>query len=157
MSVASTNGYQATNAVGTVGYDDEQFIKVYNNTGAALAEGSVYKVSFAVDGTTGFFPLPAAIATDSVGTTIVGVVTHDVSGSAGIAIATWGWLQIKGYCEKVKVNASTTAQNTISAVNAQAYAVDETGTTLTAKTFAIARTTSSTFVAAHLLGFRVTV
>lgn len=157
MSASSVNGYQGGNAVGMVGEDFDQFIKVFN-TGTALSEGAVYNVDLA-DDADGYYPKPTAIATDTVGRTLVGVVINDVTGKAGIAADTWGWVQIRGYCAKVNTNTDATDGNTLKTTNATAYATDEAGTTLTAKSFAIAKSsvTGAGSVSALLLGDKVTV
>ena len=157
MPNSSANGYQGGNSVGMIGDDFDQFIKVFN-TGTALSEGAVYNVDMA-DDADGYYPKPTAIATDTVGRTLVGVVTTDVTGSAGIAADTWGWMQVRGYCAKVNVNTDVTDENTLKTTNATAYATDEAGATQTAKTFAIAKgaITGAGSIAAVLLGHRVTV
>lgn len=158
MSSSAAQGYQAGNSVGMNGGDFDQFIKCYNDTGAAIAEGAVYNVNMA-DGADGYYPTVTAIATDTVGTTVVGVVTNDVHGAAGLPSNDWGWLQIRGYCAKINVNAAVTINHALKTTNTNVYATTEGTATLAATSFAIAKTaaTGAGSVDGVLLGVRVTV
>jgi len=60
--------------------------------------------------------------TDSVGTTVVGVVTSDIHGAAGLPSNDWGWLQIRGYCAKINVGASVTINHALKTTNGAVYA-----------------------------------
>jgi hypothetical protein len=157
MPTDVANGYRGGNAVGTIGFGDERFIRVYNETGGDLAAGSVVLVSYANSSTAGVFPRAASIATDSVGISQVGVVANYMSGTGTIKSATWGWVQIKGYCPVV-LSTDVTAGHALKATNASVRAVDEAATTVTALTFAIAKEAVSGAGSggAYLLGVRTT-
>lgn len=140
------------------GYD--VFYEIYNNTGAAIANGAVYKVVFAADGTTGNYPTVAATATDSAGISLICVVNNGVlnnGGGTGIPTTSWGYVQTRGECPTVNVSNATTIGHALDGSNAAQTCADSGAATIDAKAFAIARssTTGAGSVSATLLGFRV--
>jgi len=158
MSVSAANGYQGGNSIGMNGGDFDQFIKCYNDTGAAVTEGDCYIVNFA-DGADGYYPTITAVATDSTSRNFLGVVTNDIHGAAGIPSNDWGWMQVRGYCSKINTTGSVTINHTLEVLNGVATASTEGAATLTANTFAIAKTavTGAGSVDGVLLGDKVVI
>src|SRR3990167_753407 len=93
----------------------EEWILVYNNTGADIANGIIQRVQFLVDTGTLFsdattalpvvVAVPAAVATEDTESNLVGVIDNDnqtddttspISQYAGIKDTTSGWLKLKG-------------------------------------------------------------
>lgn len=164
MSSGNISGYQGATGVAAViqGASGEEFILVYNGTASTVyTNGDAYNVSFANDAT-GVYPILATPATDSVGTTVVGIVNNTPLGSTTIAAGAWGYVQVAGYCEAITGDGSAiTIGHGLKCGNSAIVATDEGTATLTAKSFAIAKTTGAASagvqVAGWLLGWRVTV
>jgi hypothetical protein len=160
MPNQAANNYQGGNSVGTVGYDSEHYIVIYNDTGSALAEGAVYVVTFANSGTAAKFPTIATPATDATGSALIGVVNNQLNGLTTIPDSKWGFLQIKGYCEKINMAGTvSTVDYALKAMDGLVTLTSEASLTTTAKTVAIAKSTCSgaSTVSGYLLGFRVTI
>jgi hypothetical protein len=164
MPNQSANGYQGGNSVGSVGFDTDQYISVYNETGSALAAGSVVRVNYANSTTAGLYPQATQVTTVATSTVQIGVVANYLSGGDGtIADKSWGWVQVMGYCEKVLVDGAVTLGHQLQAVTTPASSVYFTATTeatatISTDSFAIAKTaaTGATYVTAYLYGRRVT-
>jgi hypothetical protein len=166
MATAAVGGYEG--GTGQIeqfrGADGELFVKLYNDTGAALTNGYIYKIDRTDDADLkGIYPTPAAIATDSVGLTEVVVVNNSPRGLPTIQDQEWGWFQKEGYCPKIISNvggSGVTNEYYVKAMNGVATADDD-GAAVTAKSFAIAKTASGAVSLAEfagvLLGYRVTV
>lgn len=144
MPTGVANGYQGGNAVGIVDDGYSRYLKVYNGTGSAVSEGAVYVVSFA-DDTDGYFPKLLAAATGGSQTVMVGVVCNYLNSGATIASDAWGWVQTRGYCEKVTVaSGGVTDGDTLELINATAVGTTEGAATVTVNSFAIAKETIGT-------------
>jgi len=138
----SVAGYQGSVGVVDVlesGYD--RLIKVYNDLGAAVSNGDVYFLDWKRDAysqSPAVRPTLVACATTAVPRQIV-VVNNVPEGKETIADAAFGYVQIQGYCPKVKCAATVAAEDFLQGANGSQEAADD-GTTQTADSFAIAVT-----------------
>jgi hypothetical protein len=163
---ASQDGYE--NGLGVIdwlpGSDGELFVKIYNDRGAALTNGDVYFLSYLSDAdslTVTGRPTLDPCATTAVYRQVV-IVNNAPLNLATIADATWGYVQVRGYCPKVAVTSGVdTAEQYIQGADGTAIAVVESagsGTTLSNDTFGIAITAySAGFCTATLFGERSTI
>jgi hypothetical protein len=140
MSVANIPNYRdQIGAVDMPGDDPDQYLLIYNDSGAALAEGACYFVTFIPSGTAGKWPTVTTPATSAV-RQVVGVVNNWLFGSATIADKSWGYVQTRGYCSKVLMTAGLADQEFLQCADSSTTAVDD-GTTMTSDSFAIVITT----------------
>lgn len=134
----------------------DQFIKAYNDTGAAVTNGDVYFLSFLKDADSlspSARPTLDAAATTTVYRQVV-IVNNAPKGLDTIADTAWGYVQIRGYCPKVKAASTVAIDDFLQGTNATQEAADD-GTTITADSFGIAVTaTASGFCEAILFGER---
>jgi len=134
------------------GYD--VYIKVFNETGAALTEGQVVKVSPA-SSTSGQYPSAVQPTTNAAVIHIIGVVNNGKLGVSSIANLTWGFVQIQGYCPKIATaGAVTTVDHQLITTNASYNATSSGATTETTASFASAKSTvgGAGFVSGWLTG-----
>lgn len=140
MPVGSVPNYRAAGVPEFIEEGWDQFLLVYNDTGSAVAEGSVVEVSYANSGTAGNYPQIVQPATESAVMHVVGVVNNGKLNVSGIAASTWGFVQIRGYCPKVLLTSATTAQHTLVTANSAFTATTSGAATQTTATFGIAKT-----------------
>jgi hypothetical protein len=133
-----------------------KWIKVYNDLGSAVTNGDVYFLDWHRDAdsrTVATYPTLVACATTAVQRQVV-VVNNAPLGLTTIADAAFGYVQVAGYCPKVKCASTVAIADFLEAVNASQQAADD-GTTQTADSFAIADTDEDTvagFCAAMMFG-----
>jgi len=94
------------------------FFKIYNDTGAALANGDVMVVDYSID-------LDSVGAHYIVREPLTGawpryicVVNNSPKGLATIEDATWGFVQISGFCPLVKTNGTVATEDTLEVLTA---------------------------------------
>lgn len=158
MAIGNITGYEGAlrAAVEYLEVDGDLFIKVYNDTGAAVNDGDVYMLSFLKDADSSDgrnVPTLDAAATTAIYRQFV-VVQNFPRKLSTIADADWGFVQVRGYCRKVKAAATVVAEDFLQGTNATAEAADD-GTSYTTDSFGIAKTAvSGGFVEAELFGTR---
>ena len=125
MATGQMVGYQgtATAAFEIVENGYEKYIKIYNDTGGALARGTVYAITFTAAASGVVYPAVVAPATVGTATCLTGVVNNSLRNETTIGIASWGYMQIAGYCPYVLTSG-------VVAVNAQLEVVNATPTLL---------------------------
>ena len=154
MTNGSVSGYQGGLGVyDLVGQGFELYIKVYNDLGATINNGDVYFLDWKKDADSlspSARPTLVACATTAVQRQVVVVnnITPNnlpvagsvpTNSSTSIADTTWGYVQLRGYCPKIKAASGVLIDDFLEAVNASQEAADD-GTTQTADSFAIAVT-----------------
>jgi len=159
MSFGEVSDYQGAEGMTDViveGFD--VYIKVYNDTGAAVTNGDVFFLGFAVDADSldpsTYFTLDA-LATSAIYRQIV-VVNNRILGKATIGDTEWGYVQVRGYCPDVSITAASVAKSRyLQGKNATATLEDD-GTTITTDSCAVAvgAVFSTTHVPALLFGYR---
>ncbi len=150
---ASVSGYEGGLGVYDLveqGY--EQYIKIYNDTGAALNVGEVVLLDFFKDADSlspSARPTVATPATSAIYRQY-GVVNNIVpnnlpvagsvptNSSTAIADTTWGYIQLRGYCPKIK-GTGITAEHLFQGTNASLSASDD-GTSYTTDSIGLAFT-----------------
>ena len=154
--MGSVPNYQGS--LGTIGNYPEafdQYIRVYNDLGAAVAEGDVYFLDWKRDADSlavAARPTLVACATSAVARQVV-VVTEAIADKA------WGTVQWRGHCKKVAAASTTAVDDYLQGVNASAVSGDD-GTSQTADSFGIAITDEDTvagFCEAVLFGTLATI
>ena len=137
------------------GANGQLFIAFYNmaaaSTGApnvTLYDGDVVKINYSPDSVSGagYYPTVLAPATDSGGLTLIGVVQSGGFGGDSdgkIPVATWGWLQVRGLCQKVNLSGTTVAIGTSVKAGNGVYnaAYDQAVNTLAATSFGVMQET----------------
>jgi hypothetical protein len=159
---ASQDGYQG--GLGVIdflpGGDGEKFVKVYNDTGAAVTNGDLFFLSYAKDADTlspSARPTLDACATSAVYRHIV-VINNAPLRGATIADAAWGYAQVMGYCPKVACAATISIDDFLGGSNSTPAIAADDGTTIANTSFGIAVTAySAGFCTAILFGERVTI
>ena len=154
MADAIVQNYQGAGAPEVIieGYDT--YIKVFNETGAALTEGSVVKVSPA-NSTSGIYPSAVQPATQAAVVHIIGVVNNAKLGVASIANLSYGFVQVAGYCPKIATaGAVTTVDHQLVTTNTSYAATSSGATTESTSSFASAKSTvgGAGFVSGWLTG-----
>jgi len=133
--------YQGGTNIDMIGADFIQYIKVYNDIGAAVTNGDVYFLDWHRDAdslATPAYPTLVACATSAVQRQVV-VVNNAPLSKDTIADAAFGYVQIRGFCPKIATASGVAIADYLEAVNATAVSADD-GTTQTADSFAIATT-----------------
>jgi hypothetical protein len=147
------NDYQgAKGAIDVVERDFNKFIKVYNDLGSAVTNGDVYHLSYERDAdslTVAGRPTLVACATTSVPRQTV-VVNNTILGESTIADQAWGYVQIQGYCPKIKVASTVAIDDYLQGANGSQEAADD-GTSQTTDSFGIALSAYSSGYAEGLL------
>jgi len=99
MAVGAISNYQGYQ-IETVENGHQRLVKVYNDTGAAVANGKIYHLAFAVDATDPanpiFRPYLLAPATQATESNLVVVVDNSYAGKASIANLEYGYACISG-------------------------------------------------------------
>jgi hypothetical protein len=156
MSLSDYKG--GVGAVPRVEIGEDVYILVYNDTGAAVNNGDVFFLGYAVDAdslSTSTFSTLDACATSAIYRQIA-VVNNQMLGSATIADQAWGYVQIRGYCKKVFCANTLAKGDYLQGANASAVAADD-GTTITTDSFAVctvAYSATTTACEAYLFGER---
>lgn len=138
----SVAGYEGSVGVYDIienGYD--QLIKVYNDLGATVNNGDVYFLDWKRDADSlspAVRPTLVACATSAVQRQVV-VVNNVQLGKESIADQAFGYVQLRGYCPKVKCAATIAVDDFLQGANGSQAAADD-GTTQTADSFGIAVT-----------------
>ncbi len=130
------------------------FIKVFNETGAALTKGQVVKVSFA-NSTSGMYPQAVQPGTNSAVIHMMGVVANSKLGSSSIANLAWGLVQIQGYCPEIATAGTvSTVDHQLVTTNTSYNATSSGATTETTAGFAAAKSivTGAGFVSGWIYG-----
>ena len=153
MPLGNLSGYQGATGVLIEAQDGaNRYVLVYNNLGSALVNGDCVVLTYK-QSAGGFYPTVTVPATASVAVKI-GVVENSIMGKSQIDDATWGWIQMKGYCPAIT---KTTASNPVAvddylnATNAVRTVASVTST-YDAKTFAVAKSVVGTGVAGTCTG-----
>ena len=164
MSQGSIPNYQG--ALGAIEYEKnglEVYVKVYNDTGAAVNNGDVFILSYEKDADSlspSARPTLTAVPASSAIYQHVCVVNNTKKGQSTIADGEWGWVQIAGYCPDVNTDAAgdIAADRYVEALYSTATATDE-GTARTVYAFAIliGDAFNTSHFAAFLFGDRVLV
>lgn len=163
MPSGDIGGYQgAAGNFDVLEGNGQKFIKVYNDTGAALTNGTVKVLEWLDDVdslSVSAYPTLGTAATNASALVTVVVVNNTPMGKASIADATWGYVQVEGYCETIiAATGGVTDEQYLEVLNGGTAATDD-GATLTTKSFGIAKATAlaaATF-AGVLFGHRVVV
>lgn len=161
MSEGSVPNYQgALGSVEIVENGHDLFVKVYNDTGAAVTNGDVFILSYEKDADSlspSARPTLTAVPASSAIYQHIAVVNNARKGKTTIADQEWGWVQIRGYCPALNTDAagSIAADRYVEAKKSTAVATDS-GTARTVYTFAvlIGDVYSTTYFAAFLFGDR---
>jgi len=146
MATADTSGYAGITNPELIENGFDQFIQIYNATGATLYEGD--DIMLAIDSTYGVKAI--AVATSATVPRRQGIVvgSRDL---ATIAIAGTGLVQTRGYCLKVKT-AATAADHFIKGTNALVQTADD-GITQTVNSIGITMAAAASgFAPAMLFG-----
>jgi len=144
MSVGYVQNYTGAGSGEWIREGYDTFLLIYNETGAALSEGSLVEISFANSTTAGNYP--QAVKPGAKQTTImhlIGVVRNYKLGSAGIASAAWGLVQVRGYCPTVLQAAAVTAGDTFTTTASAYTGTDSSAATKTLASVGIAKTANS--------------
>lgn len=141
--------YQGANgAIEVLSDGFDEYIKIYNDTGAALNNGDNYFLELNIDADDGVIrPVVKACATSAVRRHIV-VIDNSPLLKDTIADQAWGFVKSRGLCIKVKANAAITgaaAHLYMQGANGSQEAADD-GAAYTADTYAIAVTASGTIL-----------
>jgi len=122
------------------GGDGELFVKLYNDTGAAITNGYIYKIDWTDDADSkGHYPTPGTPATDTSGLTEIVVANNSPWGAATIADQAWGWFQKEGYCPTVIGNATAvTDEYTVKAADGLTTTAED-GAATTTSSFGICK------------------
>jgi hypothetical protein len=157
VATGNSTGYPDGKSIEHLFTEGKHFIKVYNDIGSTLTNGDVYFLSYLTDADSlGVTPTLDACATTAV-LRKVAVVNNSPFGLATIADATWGWVQVGGYCSKIACVNTIAAEDFLQGANASAIAADD-GTTITADSFGIAKTAyASGFCEGHLFDERTSI
>ena len=143
MASGAAINYRAAGVPEYIETGFDQFIAVYNDTGADVAEGSVIEVSFANSTTAAIYPQIVKPATESAVMHVVGVVNNALLGSGPIKASTWGFVQIRGYCPSVLMAGAATVSHTLVTTNSAYTATDTAAATQTTATFGIVKTSNA--------------
>ena len=84
-------------------------VRLYNATGAAMVTGRVYRVAFDGDEETN----PSAVAC----VTLANVYQNVVVAMSDVAITSWGWFAIQGYCQAFVEGTTDVAKDDFLTVN----------------------------------------
>lgn len=153
---AGISGYQGGLGVyDLVSQGFEQYIKVYNDTGGTISNGDVYFLEWFKDTDSLSPSARPTLGVCATGTSTIYrqiVVVNNIipnnlpvagsvptNSSTGIADATWGYVQLRGYCPKIKCAATIAIDDLLNATDASQTAADG-GTSYTTNSFAIAVT-----------------
>lgn len=161
------------------GANGELFLYVYNDTAGELTDGKLVLVEYFNDADScspAAYPTLATPATSSVAIHKIGVVANGgapgsdgnaaTGQSASIPDQAWGWVQVRGYCNKINADAKSgggdaiAADNYLKAENATNNAILDHATTATAKAFAMSKSALATgtgTVTGYLFGREVTI
>jgi hypothetical protein len=94
-------GANCANMEEVKGSDGQIYVKIYNDTGAALSNGAIYELSWEVDATDTSNPIIRTIlkapATEAVSVVQIAVVDNTPLGKTTIAAAEYGFVCIKGF------------------------------------------------------------
>jgi len=162
MAFGNVPNYPGTNTGNSriVESDGSVFVKVYNDTGVALARGVVYSLTHTVASSIAYADVCAPVASTT-RSAVIGVVNNAPLGQDTIGIASYGYVQIAGYCPYV-VTSGTVAAGAQLEVLATAAAFIDQGTTsaavigLNSAAIAIANVTTNVWTA-FLFGFPVNI
>lgn len=156
MPTGVSNGYQGGNSVGVVNDGYSRYIKVYNDSGAAVSEGAVVEISFADSGTAGKYPCIATPIETATSTVLIGVVSNFLNNASTIPDDSWGWVQVRGYCDKLNTAGSVTIEHhlEVTAAAPTVATTEASATTWTTSTFAVAKSavTGAGEISAFLFG-----
>lgn len=149
MATGNVPNYQgALGAADIIDSGFDRYIKVYNDTGAAITNGALYHLSYEKDADSldpSARPTLTACATSSVYQHIV-VVNNLPLGLGTIADQAYGYVQVRGYCPKVNcTTASQAIDRYLQGTNGTQAATDD-GTSRTTDSFAISTSTASSSV-----------
>lgn len=155
MPAGDVENYQGAGTPTVISEGFDLFIGVYNETGSALAEGDVVKVNPLNSTTAGMYPQATVPATQAAIVHLIGVVNNAKMGSASIANASWGLVQIRGHCPKVATAGAVAAvDHQLITTNTTKTATSSGATTESTAAFASAKSTvgGAGFVSAWLHG-----
>lgn len=142
MPVGQVENYQGVGVPELIQEGYDVFLKVFNDTGSAITEGSVCKVNPATSGTSSIYPSLTRPATQASVLHIIGVVNNARLGKADIADKSWGYVQIQGYCPKIATaGAVATVDHQLITTNNAFTATSSGATTETTASFASAKST----------------
>jgi hypothetical protein len=124
-----------------VGPNGGLYVLVYNRlaTPATMALGGCYEINYADDATNAFFPFPVVPATESTVMHIVGIVNNILRNDGTILTGTWGYMQVKGYCENVLSSGNVVDERVLTTTNTTAVCTVAANATQTTATFGIAK------------------
>lgn len=152
MTNGGVSGYEGGLGVyDLVGQGFELYIKVYNDLAATINNGDVYFLDWQKDADSlspSARPTLVACATTAVQRQVVvvnNIVPNNLNvagsvptnSSTSIADTTWGYVQLRGYCPKIKCAATIAIDDYLQGTNATQEAADD-GTSMTADSFGIA-------------------
>lgn len=142
------------------GSGGELFVKVYNDTGAAITNGGVYILDWTDDADSkGYYPTPGTAATQSAAIIEVVVINNLPLGKTTIADQAWGYAQYKGYCPAITAGSGgQTDEQYLEVLNGTIYSTND-GASKTTKSFGIAKSAAVGAVSftGYLFGYRVVV
>lgn len=153
-------GYASNKVHAHLWSEGRHFIKVWNDIGSTINDGDVYFLAWVKPSDSTNVPTLDACATTAIYRQVAVVANGEFGDVASIADDTWGWVQVEGYCTKIKCAATIAVGDFLQGVNASVEAGDD-GTTLTADSFGIAVTAvgdpASGYCSGILFGTRATI
>jgi len=105
MAFGNISGYQGgancSNLERVEGSDGQVYLKIYNNTGSALANGAIKTLAFLIDATDTANPIikGVVVAPATATNSIVVVVDNGELGAASIVDKDYGFVCVQGYCQ----------------------------------------------------------
>ena len=141
MAQGNLSGYQGTSGViEWIRNGSDVFVKFYNDTGGALANGAIKVLAFKIV-SSAITAVVIAPATETTTSNLVGAINNLPYGKATVPDAEWGYLQVQGECEAlVDGTADLVAGDQLEVLNAGTALIDAgiaTGAVLEAETVAI--------------------
>ena len=139
MAVGNIGNYASSyGAPEIIGGNGEKWLLIFNDTGAAITNGTAYVIKYTNDTiNTAYFPGVATPATLAGQISLVGIVDNSILGQSTIAAAAWGYVQVKGFCNSA-LTAVTTADYLLRVINAgTTLVVESSPTTVTTSTVGI--------------------
>ena len=144
MSYGTPNYQGADDGFDIIRIGGNEYYKVYNDTAGKLTDGTLKVLEWFDDADSlGVYPTLGAPATDTALDQRVVVIQNILNNAVtGIADATWGFVQIMGYCPTITAaTGGVTNEQYLEVLNAGTKATDD-GATLTGRSFGLAKATA---------------
>jgi hypothetical protein len=145
-------GYPSNQVAAHLWSEGKHLLKVWNDTGGNILDGECYFLSYVKPTDSTNVPAADAMATSAtIYRQIIVVANAEFGDGSVVADDTWGWVQIEGYCSKIKCAATIAIGDFLQGANASTEAADD-GTTITTDSFGIATTAVGDPAAGHCAG-----